>query len=128
MYLCVNTKDNLLSDNTTRRNGNLSDFAFLKPLNVPTIYLISFKAQGKCELYSENVSAVYFPLFCRIYCKAVSLRCGKGETISASCARLNYKVAVKETSAGSLNFFLKKDRFDKDPESLPLFIYKLHKF
>jgi len=54
-----------ISDNTTRHNGNLSGFAFLKPLNGPTIYeyLISFKAQGKCKLHSENVSAVYFHCF-----------------------------------------------------------------
>jgi len=47
-------------------------------------------------------------LFCPICCKAVSLRCGKGETISASCARFNYKVVVEETLARSLNLFLKK--------------------
>ena len=49
-----------ISDNTTKHNGNLSSFAFLKPLNGRTICIISFKAQGKCKLYSENVSAVYF--------------------------------------------------------------------
>ena len=54
-----------ISENTTRNNGNLSGFTFLKPLNGPTIYeyLISFKAQRKCELHSENVSAVYFHCF-----------------------------------------------------------------
>jgi hypothetical protein len=49
-----------ISDNTTKHNGNLSGFAFLKPLSGPTIYLISFKTLGICKLYSENVSAVYF--------------------------------------------------------------------
>lgn len=52
-----------ISDNTTKHNGNLPAFAFLKPLDGATIYLISLKAQGKCELYSENVSVVYFYCF-----------------------------------------------------------------
>jgi hypothetical protein len=52
-----------ISDNTTRHNGKLSGFVFLKSLNGRTLYLISFKAQGKCELYSEKVSAVYLHCF-----------------------------------------------------------------
>jgi hypothetical protein len=46
------------SDNTTRRNGNLFSFGFLKPLDKPKLYLISFKAEEKYEFYSEKVSSV----------------------------------------------------------------------